>query len=82
MFYRTWILISSCRKHEWEKHGTCAASLPILDSQKKYFSETLELYHHVDLNGYVNELSGLLLFQTVSINLKCSLRKESKNLMA
>ncbi|XP_031468817.1 ribonuclease T2 [Phasianus colchicus] len=40
-------------KHEWEKHGTCAASLPILDSQKKYFSKTLELYQRVDLNGFL-----------------------------
>ncbi|XP_042669033.1 ribonuclease T2 isoform X2 [Centrocercus urophasianus] len=40
-------------KHEWEKHGTCAASLPILDSQKKYFSKTLELYQHVNLNGFL-----------------------------
>lgn len=82
MFYRTWILVSSYRKHEWEKHGTCAASLPILDSQKKYFSQTLELYQRVDLNGYVNELSGLLLLQTVSMNLRSNLRKEPKNLMA
>nr|pir polyU-preferential ribonuclease (EC 3.1.-.-) CL1 - chicken (fragments) [Gallus gallus] len=36
-------------KHEWEKHGTCAATLPILNSQKKYFSKTLELYQLVNL---------------------------------
>ncbi|XP_065587207.1 ribonuclease T2 [Cyrtonyx montezumae] len=40
-------------KHEWEKHGTCAATLPILDSQKKYFSKTLELYQRVDLNCFL-----------------------------
>ncbi|NXK47858.1 RNT2B Ribonuclease, partial [Chauna torquata] len=42
---------SSYRKHEWEKHGTCAATLQVLNSQKKYFGKTLELYQHVDLNG-------------------------------
>uniref|UniRef100_A0A8C0BHV6 Uncharacterized protein n=1 Tax=Buteo japonicus TaxID=224669 RepID=A0A8C0BHV6_9AVES len=38
-------------KHEWEKHGTCAATLEILNSQKKYFGKALELYQHVDLNS-------------------------------
>ncbi|KAF1586818.1 Ribonuclease T2-B, partial [Eudyptes moseleyi] len=38
-------------KHEWEKHGTCAATLPVLNSQKKYFGKALELYQHVDLNS-------------------------------
>ncbi|XP_035167270.1 ribonuclease T2-like [Oxyura jamaicensis] len=38
-------------KHEWEKHGTCAATLQVLNSQKKYFGKTLELYWQVDLNG-------------------------------
>ncbi|XP_058692210.1 ribonuclease T2 isoform X3 [Poecile atricapillus] len=38
-------------KHEWDKHGTCAATLEILNSQKKYFGKALELYKHVDLNG-------------------------------
>lgn len=26
-------------KHEWEKHGTCAAELPELDSEDKYFGK-------------------------------------------
>lgn len=30
-------------KHEWEKHGTCAASLDALNSEHKYFSKGLEL---------------------------------------
>uniref|UniRef100_A0A8B9RWF7 Uncharacterized protein n=1 Tax=Accipiter nisus TaxID=211598 RepID=A0A8B9RWF7_9AVES len=38
-------------KHEWEKHGTCAATLQVLNSQKKYFGKALELYQHVDLNS-------------------------------
>uniref|UniRef100_A0A8D0G708 Uncharacterized protein n=1 Tax=Sphenodon punctatus TaxID=8508 RepID=A0A8D0G708_SPHPU len=40
-----------CRKHEWEKHGTCAATVEPLNSQKKYFGKTLELYEKLDLNS-------------------------------
>ncbi|KAF7253380.1 Ribonuclease T2 [Varanus komodoensis] len=40
-------------KHEWEKHGTCAATLEALNSQKKYFSKTLELYKKLNLNNYL-----------------------------
>ncbi|NWT19284.1 RNT2B Ribonuclease, partial [Vireo altiloquus] len=36
---------------QWDKHGTCAATLEVLNSQKKYFGKALELYEHVDLNG-------------------------------
>lgn len=28
--------------HEWTKHGTCAASLPTLSSEFKYFSQGIE----------------------------------------
>ncbi|XP_025900532.1 ribonuclease T2 [Nothoprocta perdicaria] len=38
-------------KHEWDKHGTCAATLQILNSQKKYFGKALDLYKQVDLNS-------------------------------
>ncbi|XP_019405515.1 PREDICTED: ribonuclease T2 [Crocodylus porosus] len=40
-------------KHEWEKHGTCAATIEPLNSQKKYFGKALDLYHKVDLNSYL-----------------------------
>lgn len=40
----------SCRKHEWEKHGTCAAQLDVLNSQKKYFGKSLDLYKELSLN--------------------------------
>ncbi|KAK3748747.1 hypothetical protein QZH41_015691, partial [Actinostola sp. cb2023] len=40
-------------KHEWEKHGTCAASLPALSSQHKYFFQALAL------NLQYNLLKGL-----------------------
>ncbi|XP_069463804.1 ribonuclease T2 isoform X2 [Ambystoma mexicanum] len=38
-------------KHEWQKHGTCAATLCILDSQHKYFGNTLDLYKKTDLSS-------------------------------
>lgn len=38
-------------KYEWSKHGTCAAEAASLNSQHKYFSKALELYHKVDLNS-------------------------------
>ncbi|KAL6487535.1 hypothetical protein MHYP_G00041610 [Metynnis hypsauchen] len=38
-------------KHEWQKHGTCAAKDEDLNSQHKYFSKALELYHKLDLDG-------------------------------
>ncbi len=28
--------------HEWEKHGTCAAQLPALSSEEKYFQVPTE----------------------------------------
>ncbi|XP_041420482.1 ribonuclease T2-like isoform X1 [Xenopus laevis] len=46
-------------RHEWQKHGTCAASLECLNTQLKYFSKGLELYKQVDLNS-VLEKSGII----------------------
>ncbi|XP_004601125.1 ribonuclease T2 [Sorex araneus] len=43
-------------KHEWEKHGTCAAQLDILDSEKKYFGKSLELYKALALNSVLQKL--------------------------
>jgi len=37
-------------KHEWEKHGTCAAQVDALNSQKKYFGGSLDLYRGLELN--------------------------------
>ncbi|XP_007441867.1 ribonuclease T2 [Python bivittatus] len=40
-------------RHEWEKHGTCAAELEALNSQKKYFQKTLEFYRKINLNSFL-----------------------------
>ncbi|XP_066535155.1 ribonuclease T2 [Hoplias malabaricus] len=42
-------------KHEWLKHGTCAAKDEDLNSQHKYFSKALELYHKLDLHGHLKK---------------------------
>ncbi|XP_024600660.1 ribonuclease T2 isoform X2 [Neophocaena asiaeorientalis asiaeorientalis] len=39
-------------KHEWEKHGTCAAQLEALNSQKKYFGKSLDLSKELALNRF------------------------------
>ncbi|KAM9765479.1 ribonuclease T2 [Menidia menidia] len=46
---------SSFWKYEWHKHGTCAAKAASLNSQYKYFSKALELYHKVDLNSILKK---------------------------
>ncbi|KAM9005026.1 ribonuclease T2 [Sarcophilus harrisii] len=43
-------------KHEWEKHGTCAAQLDALNSQKKYFGKCLDFYKDIDLNSILLKL--------------------------
>ncbi|XP_006871251.1 PREDICTED: ribonuclease T2 [Chrysochloris asiatica] len=43
-------------RHEWEKHGTCAAQLEVLSSEKKYFGKSLELYQQMDLNNMLRKL--------------------------
>uniref|UniRef100_A0A8C4NC68 Ribonuclease T2 n=1 Tax=Eptatretus burgeri TaxID=7764 RepID=A0A8C4NC68_EPTBU len=36
-------------KYEWDKHGTCAGSLPEMNSEFKYFNKALELHHNQNL---------------------------------
>ncbi|XP_056419593.1 ribonuclease T2 [Hyla sarda] len=54
-------------KHEWIKHGTCAASLSCLNSQHKYFSKGLELYSSVDLNSVLGKY-GIKPSNTYKVN--------------
>lgn len=42
-------------KHEREKHGTCAAVVDALNSQK-YLSRSLELYRELDPNSVLLKL--------------------------
>eukprot|EP00088_Acartia_fossae_P009949 TRINITY_DN14876_c0_g1_i1.p1 TRINITY_DN14876_c0_g1~~TRINITY_DN14876_c0_g1_i1.p1 ORF type:complete len:307 (+),score=55.20 TRINITY_DN14876_c0_g1_i1:72-992(+) len=39
--------------HEWEKHGTCAAQLEILDSEEKYFQTGIDLAKKVKLTEWL-----------------------------
>ncbi|GAB1300502.1 Ribonuclease T2-B [Apodemus speciosus] len=43
------------RKHEWDKHGTCAAQVDALNSEKKYFGKSLDLYKQIDLNSVLQK---------------------------
>ncbi|XP_032109110.1 ribonuclease T2 [Sapajus apella] len=47
---------SSFWNHEWRKHGTCAAQVDALNSQRKYFGRTLELYRELDLSSVLLKL--------------------------
>ncbi|KAG5831227.1 ribonuclease T2 [Anguilla rostrata] len=42
-------------KHEWMKHGTCAAQLESMDTEHKYFSKALELYNKLNLDGTLRD---------------------------
>ncbi|KAJ3594048.1 hypothetical protein NHX12_006380 [Muraenolepis orangiensis] len=44
-------------KYEWHKHGTCAAKAESLNSQHKYFSKALELYHKFDLDSVLKKFN-------------------------
>ncbi|KZC09020.1 Ribonuclease Oy [Dufourea novaeangliae] len=42
---------SSLWEHEWNKHGTCAAVLPQLSTEQKYFNEGLVLLSKYDMKN-------------------------------
>ncbi|XP_071454497.1 ribonuclease Oy [Hetaerina americana] len=46
---------TSLWKHEWEKHGTCAASLPELNSELKYFQKGLEWVKNYNLSSILSQ---------------------------
>jgi len=41
--------------HEWEKHGTCAAQLDIMDTEEKYFQAGIDLAKQIKLNEWFQE---------------------------
>lgn len=43
-------------KHEWEKHGTCAAQkIPEMNTEKKYFSEGLEMFNNFSISKILQD---------------------------
>ncbi|MGH0174364.1 UNVERIFIED_CONTAM: hypothetical protein FKN15_067825 [Acipenser sinensis] len=44
-------------KHEWEKHGTCAAVAESLNSENKYFAKVLDLYKNVGLDSILKKFN-------------------------
>lgn len=45
-------------KHEWKKHGTCAATLPALDTENKYFGQGLKWIKQYDMSNILGK-SGI-----------------------
>ena len=41
--------------HEWEKHGTCAAQLPAMDTEEKYFQTGIELAQEIPVTEWLKE---------------------------
>ncbi|VDK76326.1 unnamed protein product [Litomosoides sigmodontis] len=41
--------VSSLWKHEWEKHGTCAATVEAVNDEVKYFNKSLTLFEQFDI---------------------------------
>lgn len=52
--------------HEWEKHGTCAISLPALDTEYKYFYQGLEWSEKYNIKDIL-EKSGIKLNSTLYV---------------
>ena len=42
-------------KHEWDKHGTCAATLESTNSEEKYFQKSLELFDKYNMKNVLEE---------------------------
>ncbi|XP_047019565.1 ribonuclease Oy-like [Helicoverpa zea] len=53
--------------HEWNKHGTCAASLEALNSQLKYFSKGIELLNKYHMNDMLSA-ANILPSNTTGLN--------------
>lgn len=52
--------------HEWEKHGTCAAALPALNSEFKYFSQGIDWSENYNMKD-VLEKSGIKTNSTLTV---------------
>lgn len=46
-------------KHEWQKHGTCATTVPELDGLYNYFNKTLSIYLQHNITEYLQN-SGVV----------------------
>ncbi|XP_074655829.1 ribonuclease Oy-like [Tubulanus polymorphus] len=42
-------------KHEWEKHGRCASSLPSLSGEANYFGRTIQLHQFYDIDSVLSK---------------------------
>ncbi len=40
--------------HEWDKHGTCASSLPALYGEHNYFGATIKLHSHFNIDSILS----------------------------
>lgn len=49
--------ITSLWKHEWLKHGSCAAELESLNSEVKYFNTTLSLFKKYNMNTIMERIN-------------------------
>jgi ribonuclease T2 len=45
-------------KHEWRRHGTCAAALPAFDKESKYFGQGLKWIKQYDMANILG-MSGI-----------------------
>lgn len=44
-------------RHEWDKHGTCAAQLPQLDTEAKYFGQGLLWLQQYSMSSYLSKIN-------------------------
>jgi hypothetical protein len=56
-------------KHEWQKHGTCAAQLPSLNTELKYFSKGIEWFDLHDMSSILAQ-SGIVPMAGKSYNVQ------------
>ena len=51
VFLKLFLFLLS-RKHEYEKHGTCAATVPGLETEHEFFKNALDLRDKYDMGRY------------------------------